>query len=62
MSVTVTGTNPADPVAIAALIRHLRARIEDLEHELRLARQHLDGCERCQAVEAEDVSKRLADL
>jgi len=37
--------------------RRLAMRIEDLEHELKLARQHLDVCPRWQAVADHDRDK-----
>lgn len=43
-------------------IRRQKTRIEDLERELRLARQHLDVCDRWAAVAEEDTAKRRADV
>ena len=42
-------------------INELMIRIEDLEHELRLARQHLDVCPTAQAIAEEDAAKRRLD-
>lgn len=47
-------------MAVSELMRErkkLDARIEDLEHELRLARQHRDRCPTAQAVEDHDRDK-----
>jgi hypothetical protein len=41
----------------AARIRQLNVRVEDLEHELKLARQHLAVCDRWQAVCDDDRAK-----
>lgn len=49
-----------DAERLIAEMRNQRIRIEDLEHELKLARQHLDVCDRWQAIAEEDATKRRA--
>lgn len=43
-------------------VRALLFMIEDLQHELRLARQHLDVCPTAVAIAEEDAAKRRADV
>lgn len=42
-------------------VREQRARIEDLEHELRLLRKHTAECPRCQAVQDHDADKAASN-
>lgn len=56
-SIARIAVEAAAPVIDRQAHRDLKVRIEDLEHELRLLRQHTAACERCIAVEEEDAAK-----
>lgn len=45
------------PIAERLIFRSLKTRIEDLEHDLRLARRHLDVCPTASQVSDHDSDK-----
>lgn len=56
-SIARIAVEAAAPVIQRQVHRDLRVRIQDLEHELRLARQHLERCPTWQAVCDHDRDK-----
>lgn len=43
-------------------VRRQKARIEDLEHDLNLLRQHTAACPRCEQVEDHDRDKAASNV